>query len=67
MQVIPFHCVFYLGWSAFWDDVKKIVSGLVILNDRRVALLRWGLGVVPAITFHCNAVPVIEQRLLVSE
>ena len=23
-------------------------------------LLRWGLGVVPAITYHCNAVPVVE-------
>ena len=21
-------------------------------------LLKWGLGVVPAITYHCNAVPV---------
>ena len=21
-------------------------------------LLRWGLGVVPAITYHCSAVPV---------
>ena len=25
-------------------------------------LLRWGLGVVPAITYHCNAVPVHEVK-----
>ena len=30
---------FYLGWSAFWDDVKKIVSGLIILYDRRGGFL----------------------------
>ena len=29
---------FYLGWSAFWDDVKKFVSGLIMLYDRRVAV-----------------------------
>ena len=30
---------FYLGWSAFWDDVKKFVSGLIILYDRRAGFL----------------------------
>ena len=30
---------FYLGWSAFWGrhHVKKFVSSLIILYDRRVA------------------------------
>ena len=26
---------FYLGWSAFWDDVKKFVSGLIILYEAK--------------------------------
>ena len=29
-------------------------------------LLRWGLGVVPAITYHCNAVPVLRSYFLSS-
>ena len=37
MQVIPFLCVFNLDGALFGDDVKKIVSGLIILYDRRVA------------------------------
>ena len=37
MQVIPFLCVFILDGALFGDDVKKFVSGLIILYDRRVA------------------------------
>ena len=60
MQVIPFLCVFILDGALFGDDVKKFVSGLIILYDRRVAASEVGLGVVPAITYHCNAVPVVH-------
>ena len=63
MQVIPFLCVFILDGALFGDDAIKFVSGLNTLYDRRVAVLRWGLGVVPAITYHCNAVPVINLTL----
>ena len=39
---------------------KKIVSGLIIMGIWQVGrLLRWGLGVVPAIIYHCYAVPVV--------
>ena len=39
-----FHSLrFYLGWSAFWDNVKKFVSSLIILYDRRVAASQMGL------------------------
>ena len=37
MQVIPFLCVSLLVGALFGDDVKKFVSGLIILYDRRVA------------------------------
>ena len=37
MQVIPFLCVFIMDGALFGDDVKKFVSGLVILYDRMVA------------------------------
>ena len=37
MQVIPFLCVLILDGALFGDDVKKFVSGLIILYDRRVA------------------------------
>ena len=43
MQVIPFLCVFILDGALFGDDVKKFVSGLIILNDRRVAASLVGL------------------------
>ena len=33
----PFLCVFILDGALFGDDVKKFVSGLVILYDGRVA------------------------------
>ena len=39
MQVIPFLCVFILDGALFGDDVKKIVSGLIILYDRRGGFL----------------------------
>ena len=37
MQVIPFSGFFILDGALFGDDVKKFVSGLIILYDRRVA------------------------------
>ena len=37
MQLVPFLCVFILDGALFRDDVKKFVSGLIILYDRRVA------------------------------
>ena len=53
---------FYLEWSGFCDEVKKFVSGLIIVYDRRGWLLRCGFGVVPAIIFHCNVVPVVKSK-----
>ena len=60
MHVIPFHCVFISNGGLFVDDVKKIKSGLIIMGiyERWGRLLRWGLGVVQAVIYHCNAVPV---------
>ena len=53
MQVIPFYCVFISNGALFWDDVKKFVSGLIIMGIWQVErLLRWGLGVVPVIIYH---------------
>ena len=40
---IPFLCVFILDGALFGDDVKKFVSGLIILYDRRVAASQVGL------------------------
>ena len=41
-------------WSAFAEKC---------LNDRTMGrLLRWGLGVVPAIKYHCNAVLVLRLQ-----
>ena len=37
MQIIPLLCVFILDGALFGDDVKKFVSGLIILYDIRVA------------------------------
>ena len=69
MHVIPFLCVFILDGALFGDDVKKIVSGLILLYDRRGwgRLLRWDFGVVPAIIYRCNTVPVggMEKRKIV--
>ena len=39
MQVNLFLCVFVLDGALFWDDVKKFVSGLIILYDRRGGFL----------------------------
>ena len=51
---------FYLGWSAFWGRCQKIrVGPYYIYYMTEGWLLRWGFGVVPAIIYHCNAVPVI--------
>ena len=58
MQVIPFLCVFILDGTLFGDDVKNSCPALLYYMTEGWRLLRWGLGVVPAITYHCNAVPV---------
>ena len=39
MQVIQFFCVFILDGALFGEDVKKFVSGLIILYDRRGCFL----------------------------
>ena len=50
---------FYLGWNAFWGRCKKnSCPALLYYMTEGWRLLRWGLGVVPAITYHCNVVPV---------
>ena len=56
---------FYLGWSVFGDDVKNSCPALLYYMTEGWRLLRWGLGLVPAITYHCNAVPVIKQRIII--
>ena len=58
MQVIPFLCVFILDGALFGDDVKNSCPALLYYMTEGWRLLRWGLGVVPAITYNCNAVPV---------
>ena len=51
---------FYLGWSAFWGRCQKFVTCLIYyIIWQKGWLLRWGFGVVPAIIYHCNAVPVV--------
>ena len=56
----PIPLRFYLGWSAFWGRCKKnSCPALLHFMTEGWRLLRWGLGVVPAITYHCNAVPVV--------
>ena len=32
MQVIPFRCIFISSGALFGDDVKKFVSGLIIMS-----------------------------------
>ena len=52
---------FYLGWSAFLGTMSKnSCPALLSYMTEGWRLLRLGLGVVPAITYHCNAVPVIH-------
>ena len=58
MQVIPFHCVFILNGALCGDDVKKTCPALLWIYDRWGRLLRWGLGVVSVVIYHCNAVSV---------
>ena len=56
---------FYLEGALFGDDVEKFVSGLIIIGTsiwQVGRLLRWGFGVVPAIIYYCNAVPVILTK-----
>ena len=67
MQVIPFLCVFILDGALFGDDVKKFVSGLISYYIICQGwLLRWGFGVVPAIIYQCNALPVHQHTVLTS-
>ena len=52
---------FYLEWSALSGRCQKIVSGLIIMGIWQMGrLLSWGLGVVPAILYHCNAVSALQ-------
>ena len=62
MQVIPFLCV--LSWiERFLGTMSKnSCPALLYYMTEGWRLPRWGLGVVPAITYHCNAVPVIHLR-----
>ena len=63
MQVIPFLCVFILNGALFGDDVKNSCPALLYYMTEGW-LLRWGLGVVPAITYHCIAVPVLYAQTM---
>ena len=56
---------FYLGWSAFWGRCQKIRVGpyYIYYMTEGVASCR-GFGVVPAIIYHCNAVPVVGVDIL---
>ena len=61
MQFILFLCVFISDESLIWRRCQKFVSGLIIMGIWQVRrLLRWGLGVVPVIIYHINAVPVVQ-------
>ena len=52
---------FYLGWSAYFGTMSIIRVWLIIMGIWQVGrLLRLGLGVVPVIIYHFNAVPVIH-------
>ena len=67
MQVIPFHCVFKLEWSAICGRCQKFMSGLIIMGIWQVGRLhRWGLGVVPAILYHCKAMLVLRRDKITS-
>ena len=59
MQVIPFLCVFILDGALFGTMSKNSCPALLYYMTEGWRFLRWGLGVVPAITYHCNAVPVV--------
>ena len=68
MQVIPFLCVFILDGALFGDDVKKFVTGLISYYIIwHWWLLRWGFGVVPAIIYQCNALPVLSAYVPMCE
>ena len=64
MQFILFLCVFILDGTLIWGRRQTFVSGLIIMGIWQVGerLLRWGLGVVPAILNHCNAVKWVHDR-----
>ena len=62
MQVIPFLCVFILDAALFGSMSKNSCPALLYYMTEGWRLLRWGLGVLPAIIYHCNAVPVIHSR-----
>ena len=44
----------------FGDDVKNSCPALLYYMREGGGLLRWGFGVVPAIIYHCNVVPVVR-------
>ena len=58
MQVIPFLCVFILDGALFGTMSKNSCPAVLYCMTEGWRLLRLGLGVVRAITYHCNAVPV---------
>ena len=62
MQFILFLCVFISDGALICGRRQKFEFGLIIMGiyDRWGRLLGWGLGVVPAIIYHCNAVPVVR-------
>ena len=49
----------------FWTSSPKSAPSKIKTQSyiiwQKVWLLRWGFGVVPAIIYHCNAVPVVRQ------
>ena len=55
-QVIPFHCVFMWNGALFWGRCQKFRVGPNYNGYMTGRLLRWGLGVVPTIIYHCNTV-----------
>ena len=63
------HASEFLSWmERFLGTMSKYsCPALLYYMTEGWRLLRWGLGVVPAITYHCNAVPVIGLLELHSE
>ena len=62
MQVIPFLCVFIFDGAFLGTMSKNSCPAFLYYMTEGWRLLRWGLGVVPAITYHCNAVPVVQWK-----
>ena len=65
MHVISFLCVFILDGALFGGRCQKIPVRPYYIIWQKGWLLRWGFGVVPAIIYHCNTVPVVGWDSLV--